>query len=136
MVQSETQQRYHYGTGKRKCAIARVRLYADDPGPVIVNGKPLDEYFNWEPWQLILNQAFQVTDTVNRFRVVAKVSGGGVNAQAEAIRHGIARALVAFDQDLKVPLRRHGLMTRDSRIKESKKYGLKRARRAPQYTKR
>lgn len=136
MVQAEARQHYHYGTGKRKCAIARVRLYSDDPGPVIVNGKPVDEYFNWEPWLVILNHAFQVTDTVNRFRVVAKVTGGGVNAQAEAIRHGIARALVAFDYDLKAPLRRHGLMTRDSRIKESKKYGLKRARRAPQYTKR
>jgi len=136
LVQAGTQQHYHYGTGKRKCAIARVRLYTDDPGPMIVNGKPSDEYFNWEPWKVILNQAFLVTDTVNRFRVVAKVSGGGVNAQAEAIRHGIARALVVFDQDLKVTLRRHGLMTRDSRIKESKKYGLKRARRAPQYTKR
>ncbi|HEU0022522.1 MAG TPA: 30S ribosomal protein S9 [Dehalococcoidia bacterium] len=136
MVQAETQQQYHYGTGKRKCAIAKVRLYADGPGPMIVNGKPVDEYFNWAPWQVILNHAFLVTDTANRFRVVARVTGGGVNAQAEAIRHGIARALVVFDQDLKITLRRHGLMTRDSRIKESKKYGLKRARRAPQYTKR
>ena len=136
MVQAEVQQPYHYGTGKRKTAIARVRLYPDDPGPVIVNGKPMDEYFNWEPWQVTINEPFRVTDTINRFRVVARVTGGGVNAQAQAIRHGIARALVVFDQDLKVTLRRHGLMTRDSRIKESKKYGLKRARRAPQYTKR
>ena len=136
MVQAETQQHYHYGTGKRKTAIARVRLYPDDPGPMIINGKPMEEYFNWSPWQVTINVPFHVTETVNKFRVVAKVTGGGVNAQAQAIRHGIARALVVYDADLKVTLRRHGLITRDSRIKESKKYGLKRARRAPQYTKR
>ena len=136
VVQSEVSQHYHYGTGKRKTAIARVRLYPDDPGPVIINGKPIDEYFNWEPWQVTIHEPFRVTDTGNRFRVVAKVTGGGVNAQAQAIRHGIARALVVFDPSLKPILRRHGLITRDSRIKESKKYGLKRARRAPQYTKR
>ena len=135
MVQ-DTQSQYFYGTGKRKTAIARVRLYPDDPGPVIVNGKPMEEYFNWSPWQNTIAEAFAVTETNNKFRVVAKVTGGGVNAQAEAIRHGIARALVVFDESLKIPLRKNGLMTRDSRIKESKKYGLKRARRAPQYTKR
>ena len=135
MVQ-ETQSPYFYGTGKRKTAIARVRLYADDPGPVIVNGKPMEEYFNWSPWQTPIHEPFAITETRNKFRVVAKVTGGGVNAQAEAIRHGIARALVVVDEALKTPLRRQGLITRDSRIKESKKYGLKRARRAPQYTKR
>ena len=135
MVQ-ETQSSYFYGTGKRKTAIARVRLYSDDPGPVIVNGKPMEEYFNLSPWQTTINEPFAITETNNKFRVVAKVTGGGVNAQAEAIRHGIARALVVFDESLKTPLRRQGLITRDSRIKESKKYGLKRARRAPQYTKR
>tara|TARA_B100000029_G_C17429543_1_gene907358 strand:+ start:500 stop:907 length:408 start_codon:yes stop_codon:yes gene_type:complete len=131
-----SQSSYFYGTGKRKTAIARVRLYSDDPGPVIVNGKPVEEYFNWMPWQTTINEPFIITETNNKFRVVAKVTGGGVNAQAEAIRHGIARALVVFDESLKTPLRRQGLITRDSRIKESKKYGLKRARRAPQYTKR
>ncbi len=135
MVQA-SQSSYFYGTGKRKTAIARVRLYSDDPGPVIVNGKPVEEYFNWMPWQTTINEPFIITETNNKFRVVAKVTGGGVNAQAEAIRHGIARALVVFDESLKTPLRRQGLITRDSRIKESKKYGLKRARRAPQYTKR
>ena len=103
---------------------------------MIINGKPMEEYFNWSPWQVTINVPFQVTETVNQFRVVAKVTGGGVNAQAQAIRHGIARALVVYDAELKATLRRHGLITRDSRIKESKKYGLKRARRAPQYTKR
>ena len=136
MVQAETQQEYYYGTGKRKTAIAKVRLYLDDGGPVLVNSKPMEEYFNWEPWQVIIAEPFQVTDTNRRFRVVAQVKGGGVRAQAEAIRHGISRALVVYDETLKPSLRRHGLITRDSRIKESKKYGLKRARRAPQYTKR
>ena len=136
MVQAETQQEYYYGTGKRKSAIAKVRLYLDDGGPVLVNSKPMEEYFNWEPWQVIIAEPFQATDTISRFRVVAQVQGGGVRGQAEAIRHGIARALVVYDEALRPSLRRHGLLTRDSRIKESKKYGLKRARRAPQYTKR
>jgi len=136
LVQAEANQTYYYGTGKRKTSIARVRLYLDSGGPVLVNGKPMDEIFNWAPWQHTINEAFRVSDTVNKFRVVVKVTGGGVNSQAQAIRHGIARALVVFDADLKPPLRRAGLITRDARIKESKKYGLKRARRAPQYTKR
>lgn len=136
MVQAETKQQYFYGTGKRKTAIAKVRLYPGEGGSVVVNGKPMEEYFNWAPWQVIIREAFQVTDTANRFQVVVQVIGGGVHAQAEAIRHGIARALVVSDESMKVPLRRAGFITRDSRIKESKKYGLKRARRAPQYTKR
>ena len=103
---------------------------------MLVNGKLVEEYFNWLPWQVVINEPFRVTNTNNRFQLVAKVAGGGVNAQAEAIRHGIARALIDYDAGLKATLRRNGLVTRDSRIKESKKYGLKRARRAPQYTKR
>ena len=136
MVEDATQQEYYYGTGKRKCAIAKVRLYLDDGGPVLVNGKPMEEYFNWEPWQVTIIEPFKVSDTVGRFRVMVNVLGGGVRAQAEAIRHGISRALTVYDEALKPVLRRHGFITRDSRIKESKKYGLKRARRAPQYTKR
>jgi len=136
LVQSETQQRYYYATGKRKCAIAKVRLYLDDGGPMVVNGKTMEEYFNYEPWQRIVNEAFAVTNTNSRFRVIVNVLGGGVRGQAEAIRHGIAKALTVYDDTMKSTLRRHGLITRDSRIKESKKYGLKRARRAPQYTKR
>ena len=136
MVQSDAPQEYYYGTGKRKTAIAKVRLYLDDGGPIIVNGKTMEEFFNWNPWQVEITEPFRSTDTVNRFRVVARVLGGGVHAQAQAIRHGIARALVVYDETLKPTLRRHGFITRDSRIKESKKYGLKRARRAPQYTKR
>jgi small subunit ribosomal protein S9 len=136
LIQAETQQQYYYGTGKRKSAIAKVRLYPVESGPILVNGKPMEEYFNWDPWQVTINEPFQVTNTLRRFRVVVRVLGGGVHSQAEAIRHGIARALVAHDETLKPQLRRYGLITRDPRIKESKKYGLKRARRAPQYTKR
>ena len=136
MVQVETQQEYFYGTGKRKTSIARVRLYLDEGAPVLVNNKPMEEYFGWKPWQQIIAEPFQATETVGRFRVVVRVLGGGVRSQAEAIRHGIARALVVYDQSLKPALRQRGLITRDARIKESKKYGLKRARRAPQYTKR
>ncbi len=136
MVQAESQQEYYYGTGKRKTAIAKVRLYLDDGGPIIVNGKTMEEFFNWNPWQLEIKEPFRATDTVNRFRVNVRVLGGGVHAQAQAIRHGIARALVVYDESLKPTLRHAGFITRDSRIKESKKYGLKRARRAPQYTKR
>ncbi len=135
-AQAPAQQEYFYATGKRKTSIAKVRLYLDEGGPILVNGKPMDEYFNWAPWQRKINEPFRISDTVNRFRVVVRVMGGGVNSQAEAIRHGIARALVVYDQTLKVELRRAGWITRDARIKESKKYGLKRARRAPQYTKR
>ena len=135
-MQAESQQEYYYGTGKRKTAIAKVRLYLDDGGPIIVNGKTMEEFFNWNPWQLEITEPFRATDTVNRFRVVARVLGGGVHAQAQAIRHGIARALVVYDESMKPSLRQAGFITRDSRIKESKKYGLKRARRAPQYTKR
>ena len=136
MVQAPAQQEYYYATGKRKTSIAKVRLYLDEGGPILVNGKPIDEYFNWAPWQRTISEPFRVSDTVNRFRVVVRVIGGGVNSQAEAIRHGIAKALVVYDESLKPELRRSGWITRDARIKESKKYGLKRARRAPQYTKR
>ena len=135
MVES-TEQRYYYGTGKRKTSIAKVRLYLDDGGPIIINNKPMDEYFNWAPWQSIVVEPLRVSNALNRFRVVVRVIGGGVHSQAQAIRHGIARALLAYDSELKPGLRRQGFITRDARIKESKKYGLKRARRAPQYTKR
>ncbi|MQG17639.1 MAG: 30S ribosomal protein S9 [SAR202 cluster bacterium] len=134
MVQQ--QERYYYGTGKRKTSVARVKIYNGDSNSIIVNNKPMEEYFNWQPWQDTVKQALNVSNNLNNFRVEAKVYGGGVNSQAEAIRHGITRALIAYDENLKKELRQAGLVTRDSRIKESKKYGLKRARRAPQYTKR
>ena len=136
MVRALSGQDYYYGTGKRKTSIAKIRLYPEEGGTILVNGKPMDEYFNWKPWQGIITEPFRITETVNRFQVAARVQGGGVHAQAQAIRHGITRALVAYDETLKSALRRAGFITRDARIKESKKYGLKRARRAPQYTKR
>ena len=143
MVQESTERQYYYGTGKRKTAIAQVRLYpagssggGGQPGQYLINSKPLDEFFPWLPWQNRVQEPFKVTESVGRFSVVVKVQGGGVSAQADAVRHGISRALVVYDESNKTILRKHGLLTRDARIKESKKYGLKRARRAPQYTKR
>jgi len=136
VAQADTQKEYYYGTGKRKTAIARVRIYLSQKEPSLINGKPIEEVFPWIVWQVTVQEPFKVTDTEGKFRVVAKVEGGGVSAQSQAIRHGISRALVTYDESLKPPLRRHGFLTRDARVKESKKYGLKRARRAPQYTKR
>ena len=130
-----TQQHYYYGTGKRKTAIAKVRLYTEQ-GNVVVNGKPLEEAFPWNPWQAIVTLPLEVTETLGKYSVQAQVYGGGVTSQAGAVRHGIARALAVLDEGLKPVLRKHGLLTRDSRIKESKKYGLVRARKAKQYSKR
>ena len=131
-----TQQNHYYGaTGKRKTAVAQVRLYPGE-GIVLVNGKPLEEVLPWNNWQQLLLAPLKVTGLLGKFDIVAKVTGGGVSGQAGALRHGIARALLVSDEELRRPLRQQGFLTRDSRIKESKKYGLKRARRAPQYTKR
>jgi len=126
---------YVWGTGKRKCAIAQVRLFSGDGG-IVVNDKPLDQVFPRLEHRHMVELPFLATDTVGKFRVVVKVNGGGVSGQAEAIRHGIARALVKENELFRPALREYGLLTRDARIKERKKYGLKRARKAPQYTKR
>lgn len=126
---------YHRGTGRRKCAIAQVKLGAGS-GEIIVNGKPYQQLFTIVDHKRMIEQPFVVTDTVGKYRADIKTSGGGMTGQAGAIRHGIARALVDINEDFKSPLRQHGLLTRDPRIKERKKYGLKRARKAPQYTKR
>lgn len=130
-----TQQHYYYGVGKRKSSIAQVRLFTQ-PGNIVINGKPLVEAFPWAPWQELILQPFKVTETLDKYRIEAQVKGGGVVGQAGALRHGIARALVVLDENLKKPLRQYGLLTRDSRVKESKKYGLVRARKAKQYSKR
>ena len=130
-----SQQQYYYATGRRKSSVARVRLYMDS-GPIVVNGKPMEEVFPWATWQQVVNEPFGVIDGVGQFRVVAKITGGGVVSQAGALRHGISRALVEADPNLRLQLKRAGLLTRDSREKERKKYGLKRARKAKQYTKR
>ena len=132
---TQEQQHYYYATGRRKTAVARVRLYMDT-GPIIVNGRPMEEFFPWDTWQRSVTEPFQVTNTAGQFRVVAKLNGGGVRGQADALRHGISRALEVADPSLRQPLKKAGLLTRDAREKERKKYGLKRARKAPQYTKR
>jgi small subunit ribosomal protein S9 len=126
---------YLYGTGRRKTAVARVRLLPGE-GSIVVNGKDVETYFGNAIAVNALRLPFRVTETEGRYAVSALVSGGGVSGQAGAIRHGIARALVSALPDARPALREAGLLTRDPRAKERKKYGLKRARKAPQYTKR
>jgi small subunit ribosomal protein S9 len=121
--------------GRRKKAIARIRLIPGE-GNITVNRRPLDEYFGLETLKLAVRQPLTLTDTSARFDVLATVNGGGYTGQAGAIRHGIARALVKADEELKPAIKKAGFLTRDPRMKERKKYGLKRARKAPQYTKR
>ena len=126
---------YFYGTGRRKKSIARVRLYPGS-GEITINGRSIDDYFGLETLKLIVNQPFGVTGTTGKFDIVANVTGGGISGQAGAIRHGVARALVAADANFRPALKAAGFMTRDPRMKERKKYGLKAARRAPQFSKR
>ena len=127
---------YYYGVGRRKAAVARVRLYPGE-GNVTVNGKPAREYFGGrELHYLVMEEPFRVTGTSQRYDVVATVVGGGTSGQAGAVRHGISRALLHVDGELRPVLKSAKLLTRDARVKERKKVGLKRARKAPQYTKR
>ncbi len=127
---------YYYGVGRRKSAVARVRLYPGE-GNFVVNGKPVREHFGGrELHYLVMAEPFRATGTTERFDVIATVVGGGSSGQAGAIRHGISRALINADEELRPTLKTAGLLTRDSREKERKKVGLKRARKAPQYTKR
>ena len=128
-------QTYFYGTGRRKTSVARVRLYPGK-GAIIVNGTPYEERFPALEHQRVILQPLQATEMASKYNVVAKVEGGGVTGQSGAISHGISRALVKADESLKTVLRQGGLLTRDARAKERKKPGLKRARKAPQYTKR
>lgn len=129
------EEQYYYGTGRRKSAVARVRLYPGS-GSIVVNGKPFQDVFVWELLQLRVRRPLVSTETEERFNVHAKIAGGGISGWADALAHGISRALVAFDEALRPTLRRAGLLTRDPRVKERMKPGLKRARKAPQYTKR
>jgi len=122
-------------TGRRKKAIARVRLIADGTGSVIINKTKIDDYFPLETLKLILRQPLALTNTIQKFDIFVNVNGGGLTGQAGAICHGIARALVKSDETLKAELKKAGLLTRDARKKERKKYGLKKARKAPQFTK-
>jgi small subunit ribosomal protein S9 len=126
---------FYYGTGRRKTAVARVRLLPGE-GEIIVNGRTMDQHFGNAVNETDVRMPFRVTGTDGRFNTLVKVEGGGVTGQAGAIRHGIARALLQLDEAHRLSLRQAGLLTRDPRMKERKKYGLKRARKAPQYTKR
>ena len=126
---------YFYGTGRRKKSVARVRI-VPGTGVITVNGKSLDDYFGLETLKLIINQPFEATGTAGKFDIIANVNGGGLSGQAGAIRHGLSRALVQADETLKPALKAAGFLTRDPRMKERKKYGLKAARRAPQFSKR
>ena len=125
----------YYGTGRRKKSIARVRLVPGE-GKIIVNDRDIDDYFGLETLKVIIRQPLVLTETLSKFDVLCKVVGGGLSGQAGAIRHGIARALVKADEEFKPALKKAGFLTRDPRMKERKKYGLKKARRAPQFSKR
>ena len=126
---------YFYGTGRRKSSVARVRI-VPGTGVITINGRSIDEYFGLETLKLIVNQPFGVTDTVGKFDIICNVRGGGFSGQAGAIRHGLSRALLQADEANKAALKKAGFLTRDSRMKERKKYGLKAARRASQFSKR
>ena len=130
-----SEQAYFRGLGKRKTAVAQVRLMAGN-GAIIVNGKPFEDIFSIPRLQSVILEPLVVTDSQDKFNAIIKVEGGGVSSQAGAIRHGISRALLVTDENLRPLLRSHGLLTRDARIKERKKYGLRRARKARQYRKR
>ena len=126
---------YYYGTGRRKNAIARVRL-TEGSGKITINGKDIEEFFGMETLKVIARQPLTVTNTTSKYDVIAKVTGGGFTGQAGAIRHGIARALNEANIEFRPALKQNGFLTRDPRMKERKKYGLKKARRAPQFSKR
>ena len=126
---------YFYGTGRRKSSVARVRLYPGT-GAITINGQDIDSYFGLDTLKLIINQPFGVTGTEGKFDIVANVKGGGFSGQAGAIRHGVSRALLLADDTFRAPLKKAGFLTRDPRMKERKKYGLKAARRASQFSKR
>ena len=131
----ESKQSYFYGTGRRKHSVARVRVYAGS-GNITINGRGIDDYFGLETLKLIVRQPLALTETAEQFDIVCTVAGGGVTGQAGAIRHGLSRALLQYDAELRPTLKKAGFLTRDPRMKERKKYGLKAARRAPQFSKR
>ena len=127
---------YFYGTGRRKSSVARVRVYPNGTGAITINGRDIDEYFGLDTLKLIVRQPMELTETVGAFDIICTVTGGGVTGQAGAIRHGLTRALLQYNEELRPTLKKAGLLTRDPRMKERKKYGLKKARRAPQFSKR
>lgn len=127
---------YYYGTGRRKKSVARVRVYENGTGKITINDRDIDEYFGLDTLKLIVRQPLALTNTSGKLDIVCRVNGGGVTGQAGAIRHGLSRALLQFDEELRPVLKKAGFLTRDPRMKERKKYGLKAARRAPQFSKR
>ena len=132
----ESKKKYFYGTGRRKSSVARVRVYENGTGSIIINGRDINDYFGLETLKLIVNQPLVTTNMVGKLDVVVTVAGGGVSGQAGAIRHGISRALLELNPEYRPTLKAAGFLTRDPRMKERKKYGLKAARRAPQFSKR
>ena len=131
----ESKNPYYYGTGRRKSSVARVRLYAGT-GKITINGRDIDDYFGLETLKMVVRQPLNTTSTLGKVDIVATVEGGGVSGQAGALRHGISRALLQHGDEMRPILKKAGLLTRDPRMKERKKYGLKAARRAPQFSKR
>ena len=132
----ESKKKYAYGTGRRKSSIARVRVYENGTGSIIINGRDIDNYFGLDTLKLLVRQPLVTTDTVGKVDIVCTVAGGGVTGQAGAIRHGVSRALLNVNPEFRASLKAAGFLTRDPRMKERKKYGLKAARRAPQFSKR
>ena len=132
----ESKKKYFYGTGRRKSSVARVRVYENGTGSIIINGREIDNYFGLDTLKLIVNQPLVATNMVGKVDVVVTVAGGGVAGQAGAIRHGLSRALLEVNAEYRATLKAAGFLTRDPRMKERKKYGLKAARRAPQFSKR
>ena len=132
----ESKKQYQYGTGRRKSSIARVRVYEGGTGSITINGRDIDDYFGLDTLKLIVRQPLVATELVGKVDVVCTVQGGGVTGQAGAIRHGISRALLGVNAEYRATLKAAGFLTRDPRMKERKKYGLKAARRAPQFSKR
>ena len=131
----ESKVKYYYGTGRRKHSVERVRLYPGN-GTITINGRGIDDYFGLDTLKLIVRQPLALTENLENMDIVCTVAGGGVTGQAGAIRHGVARALLEFNPELRPVLKKAGFLTRDPRMKERKKYGLKAARRAPQFSKR
>ena len=132
----ESKKKYFYGTGRRKSSVARVRVYENGTGSIIINGREIDDYFGLDTLKLVVNQPLVATYLVGKVDISVTVAGGGVSGQAGAIRHGISRALVELNPEFRPTLKAAGFLTRDPRMKERKMYGLKAARRAPQFSKR
>ena len=132
----ESKRQYQYGTGRRKSSVARVRVYQGGTGSITINGRDIDDYFGLDTLKMVVRQPLAATDTLGKVDIVATVEGGGVSGQAGALRHGISRALLLVNPEYRAILKKAGFLTRDPRMKERKKYGLKAARRAPQFSKR